>query len=286
MALTLEEYGKLKDFAVLFSGGLDSTAVPLMIGPHTEGGVHLLTFMHRYGSFFNEWSRHQIEPLRRVLGSRVEHQLVDHSEIWREISAARMLRDALKYGGHFVCCLGCQSAMMTYGIMYCLERNITNMFICSSVGGEYAVMSMPVTRIRKSAFYRRFGIRYNSPLLDLGVRKVEERQVVKAAELLPGWGKRRSHNGHQPICLLGFQHSLDVVADAHTTYDPAKVARFLDDKCPIMERIIRRSLSRKGLDPDALIARNIEKCDQEQAAIDALRVERGMVLPPGAQPGA
>jgi hypothetical protein len=282
VALTIEEYGLLEDFSVLFSGGLDSTAVPLMIGPHTRGDIHLLTYMHQYGSLFNEWSRHQIEPLRRELGPRVYHQLIDHTPTWKAISAARMFRDAVKYRGHFVCCLGCQSAMMTETIAYSVERNITNTFICSSVGGEYAVMSMPMTRIRKASFYARFGIRYNAPLLDLGVRKVEERVVTKEADLLPGWGKRRSHNGHQPICLLGFQHGLDVVADVHTTYNPAHVARFLDDKFPTMERLIRERLRQRGFDPDELIQRNLAKYQREQDRIDAHRAERGMALPASA----
>ena len=282
MALTIEEYGLLEDFSVLFSGGLDSTAVPLMIGPHTRGDIHLLTYKHRYGSLFNEWSRHQIEPLRRALGPRVYHQLIDHSLTWKAISASRMVRDAVKYRGHFVCCLGCQSAMMTETIAYSIERNITNTFICSSVGGEYAVMSMPMTRICKASFYARFGIRYNSPLLDLGVRKAEEHEVANESELLPGWGRRRSHNGHQPICLLGFQHSLDVVADVHTTYDPTSIARFLEDKFPIMEKLVRDRLADRGFDPDELIEANLAKFGREQARIDAFRAEQGMSLPVGA----
>ncbi len=282
MALTIEEYGLLEDFSVLFSGGLDSTAVPLLIGPHTRGDVHLLTYMHRYGSLFNEWSRHQIEPIRRVLGPRVYHQLIDHTPTWNAISAARMVLDAVKYRGHFVCCLGCQSAMMTETIAYSIERNITNTFICSSVGGEYAVMSMSMTRLCKAAFYRRFGIRYNAPLLDLGVRKVEERELVKQADLLPGWGRRRSHNGHQPICLLGFQHGLDVVADVHTTYNPAHVKRFIEDKGPVMERLIRARLAERGFDPDELIERNLAKYQREQDRIDAHRAAKGLRLPAGA----
>jgi hypothetical protein len=278
LALTLEEYGLLEDFSVLFSGGLDSTAVPLLVGPKVNGDVHLLTYMHRYGSLFNEWSRRQIEPLRRALGPRVYHQLIDHTDTWRAISAARMLRDMVAHRGHFVCCLGCQSAMMTETIAYSLERNVSNTFICSSVGGEYAVMSMAITRITKARFYERFGIRYNAPLLDLGIRKAEEKVMAREAELLPGWGKRRSHQGHQPICLLGLQHGLDVVMDVHTTYDPARVQGFLEAKFPVMEQLIRARLVERGFDPDELIERNKAKFAREQARIDAHRAERGMVL--------
>ena len=56
MPLTLQEYGCMDSFSVLYSGGLDSCAVPLIIGPHTQGGIHLLTYKHKYGTFFNNWS--------------------------------------------------------------------------------------------------------------------------------------------------------------------------------------------------------------------------------------
>ena len=273
MPLSLEEYGCITDFSVLFSGGLDSTAVPLVVGPQTDGGIHLLTFKHRYGAFFNEWSRKHIPDLQEVLGKRVVHDIVDLTEIWNEIGAKRMLQDLWEYRANWVCCLGCQEAMATYTIAYNLEHNITNTLICSSVGGEYAVMSMTVTRQKNAEFYARYGVRYNAPLLDLGISKPEERAVLAKHGMRPGWGARRSHNGFQPICVLGFQHALDVVFDLHTTYDAERVESFLDSKFVIMDRIIRRMLEARGLDPDACIESNLRRYHQEDEAIRALRAE-------------
>ena len=45
MPLTLEEYKCLESFSVLYSGGLDSCAVALMMGKLIPGGVHL-TYIH------------------------------------------------------------------------------------------------------------------------------------------------------------------------------------------------------------------------------------------------
>jgi hypothetical protein len=72
------------------------------------------------------------------------------------------------------------------------------------------------------------------------------------------------------------------VADVHTTYNPAHVARFLDDKFPTMERLIRERLRQRGFDPDELIQRNLAKYQREQDRIDAHRAERGMALPASA----
>jgi len=276
--LTLDEYRCLQGFSVLYSGGLDSAAVALMIGSEITGPVHLLTYEHRYGALFNEWSRRHNPDMQRILGDRVFHHLVDHTRIWDEIGATRMLQDGLKYKGHFVVCLGCQQAMATHTILHDLEHNITNAFICSSVGGEYAAMSMPVTREKNIEFYARYGIRYNAPLLDLGINKNEERIIMKRFGVEPGWGRRRSHQGYQPICLIGFQHTLDILFDWHTTYPPDRVAEFLDDKALVMDRIIRRGLIERGHDPDALIERNLRKYAEEEAAIQRVRAEREAAL--------
>ena len=182
----------MDSFSVLYSGGLDSCAVPLIIGKHTKGGIHLLTYKHKYGTFFNNWSKKHTPDLQRVLGMRVEHHLIDLTKVWNEVGAKHMVKDALQYKGHWVCCLGCQESMATHTIIYNLERGITNTLICSSVGGEYAVMSMPVTRDKNAEFYARYGIRYNAPLLDLGIGKPEERQVLAEHGIQPGWGARRN----------------------------------------------------------------------------------------------
>lgn len=276
MPLSLPEYSVLKDFSVLYSGGLDSCAVPILIGlnqrPDRRGSVHLLTFKHDYGTLFNEWSRKHTPELQRVLGLRVQHHLMDLTDAWNRIGASRWVRDTLKYGGHWCVCLGCQEAMATHAILYNLERGITNTLICSSVGGEYAVMSMPITRDKNIAFYRRYGVRYNAPLLDLGIGKPEERQLLREHGIDAGWGARRSHQGYQPICLIGLQHSLDIVFDFHTTYPPDRVERFLDDKYVIMDAIIRETLTERGYDPDELIEQNRARYDAETALIDEARL--------------
>ena len=271
----MAEYSVLKDFSVLYSGGLDSCAVPIIIGDNQRadrrGGVHLLTFKHSYGTLFNEWSRRHTPELQRVLGLRVQHHLLDLTEEWNRIGAKRWVRDALKYGGHWCVCLGCQEAMATHAILYNLERGITNTLICSSVGGEYAVMSMPITREKNIEFYSRYGVRYNAPLLDLGIGKPEEREILRRHGIDPGWGARRSHQGYQPICLLGFQHGLDIVFDLHTTYPPDRVARFLDDKYVIMDEVIRETLANKGYDPDELIEANLARHAEEEALLGEVR---------------
>jgi len=278
MPLTEQEYRCLESFSVLYSGGLDSAAVAIMLGQMVDGGVHLLTYRHDYGALFNEWSRKHNADLRRVLGDRVYHHLIDLTETWNEVGAKRMARDMVKYKGHWVCCLGCQQSMATHTIIYNLEHNITNTFICSSIGGEYAAMSMSITRQKNIEFYARYGIRYNAPLMDMGIGKNEERKLLRDHNIEPGWGRRRSHQGFQPICLIGFQHALDILFDWHTTYPPDRVEEFLVEKGKIMDRIIRRTLAERGHDPDALIERNKVVYQREEERILALRASQEQAL--------
>lgn len=274
MPLTREEYAVVRDFSVLYSGGLDSCAVPLIIGANTTGKIELLTFKHQYGTFFNEWSKRHTPELQRVLGERVQHHLIDLTEVWNEVGAKRFIQDAIKYRGHWVGCLGCQESMATHLIIHSLERRIANAFICSSVGGEYAAMSMAVTREKNAEFYARYGIRYNAPLLDLGISKPEERAVLAQHDIEAGWGVRRSHQGFQPICVLGFQHALDIAFDWHTTYPPDRVASFLDAKFEIMDKIIRRALELRGVDPDQAIEETTAQFNAEEVEMRAIRARQ------------
>ena len=94
----------------------------------------------------------------------------------------------------------------------------------------------------------------------------------------PGWGKRRSHQGFQPICLIGFQHTLDILVDWHTTYPPDRVRAFLEEKYVIMDRVIRQMLKDRGHDPDELIERNLAVYNEEEKAIAAVRARRDAIL--------
>lgn len=265
----LARYQHLQNFAVLFSGGLDSTAVALLIGPRVKGTTHLLTYYHHYGTFFNDWSKKHIPELRRVVGEdKVFHNLLDIHSFYDEIAVSTLIRDFFKYRDHFNVCLGCQQAMAARTIIHCLEYNITNAFICSSVGGEYAAMSMPMTRDRNTDFYLRYGIRYDAPLLRHNIAKPEERELLASHNIHPGYGFRRSVQGYQPVCVLGFQHGMDILFDLHTTYRPNRVEAFLDEKFLIMEKIIERWFEQKGIALQPLIDANLALYQAEQAALD------------------
>jgi len=56
------------------------------------------------------------------------------------------------------------------------------------------------------------------------------------------------------------------------------VEAFLEEKAVIMDRIIRRALTERGLDPDELIARNLAQYNEEEEAILKVRAAREQEL--------
>ena len=247
-------------FHVNYSGGLDSAAVAYLMGKKYTGGIYLYTLHHSYGSFFTQWSKRHVKDLKRIFGEdRVEHVIYNQTATFNRLTFKKLISDWRPYGGHLIWCLGCQLAMLTRSIIRCLEHSIPRNFLCSSVGGEYAVMSMPVTRQEMGNLYWQYGIDYRTPLIEYGIDKRMERALLEDAGMWYGYRFRRGVHGVQPICLQGFQHIGDVIFDWHTVYPPDKVAKYIRDKTPVIDAIIREYFDAKNMDVQKLIEKNKEQ---------------------------
>ncbi len=244
-------------FHVNYSGGLDSTAVAYIMGRKYAGDIYLYTLHHSYGSLFVGWSRRHVEDLRRIFGpERVHHVIYNQTQTFNRLTVKRLVADWKPYGGHLIWCLGCQLAMLTHTIIRCLEHSIPRNFLCSSVGGEYAVMSMPVTRREMGRLYWEYGIDYRTPLIEYGIDKRMERALMEDAGMWSGYRFRRGVHGVQPICIQGFQHIGDVVFDWHTVYPPDKVEKYIRDKSPLIGKIVKEYFNEKNMDVEKLIELN------------------------------
>lgn len=244
-------------FNIAYSGGLDSTAVAYIFGRKYTGGIYLYTMHHNYGNLWPQLSERHARDLGRIFGEeRVHHVIVNQTDVFNEITGRSLIKDWKPYGGHAIWCLGCHLGMLTNIVVRCLEHSIPRTAICSSVGGEYAVMSMPVTRQSMSDIYWRYGIEYRAPLLEMGIDKLAERALLKDLGMWIGYRFRRGVHGVQPICIPCFQHLGDVFFDWHTTYDESNVGRYIKDKAVVIDGIVRRKIAEKGLDFDALVAAN------------------------------
>ena len=257
------------DTSVSYSGGLDSTVVAYLAGLKTPGRLHLMTMIHNYGSLFNHWAGRHVVDLKRIHGDkRVIHRYVNHSDVFQELTLKTLLPDLVKYG-HFVWCLGCNLSLMTKVIINNLLYSIPNHLYCSSVGGQYAVMSMSMTHDEWKKLYAEYGIRFQTPLLDADIAKGEERAVMERAGIWVGYRFRRGVHGVQPICIPGFQHILDVLVDFHTTYDPDKVQKYIRSRWPMMKAIVAEFFRQRNLPLDELIQRNMRQYEAAEKLIAA-----------------
>jgi hypothetical protein len=246
-------------FTVCYSGGLDSTIVGWIMGKRYTGMIHLWTLHHNYGSLFVKWSKRHAVDMQRIFGQeRVVHTINNISKTFQQLTLENFWGD-LQEHGHFIWCLGCQMSMMAEVIAYNLIHGVPRTFMCSSVGGEYAVMSMPATRKTKAVIYESYGIDYRFPLLDMSITKPEERMLMEDAGMWPGYRFRRGVHGVQPICIPGLQHIGDVVADLHTQYPPEKVAAYIESRADLIRAMVTEWVTAAGLDVDEQIALNKER---------------------------
>jgi len=232
------------DASICYSGGLDSTSVAYFAANQQQGRVHLLTLDHGYGYLFNRrWSRRTSRSLAGAIGpDRVVHRIVDTHALHRRLGIRSLLRDRLKYGQWFGCCLSCTMAMVTEAIVYNLRNGVPHLMMGSSVGGQYAVMSMPGTVALLKAYCGDYGITYSTPLLDDVIVKAQERAALEEAGVVTGIRFLDKHSfGNQGYCMLSLQHLPDVLFNAHPEYDPGSVERFFLDKLPICRRHVEES---------------------------------------------
>ncbi len=255
IASALDDLDIVGDVTVCFSGGLDSSTVAYLAGRGRDNRVHLFTLDHGYGYLFNSWARRPGRDLGRALGpGRVVHHYGRTKELFDKLAMGSLVRDRLRYGQSFGCCLGCTMAMITNVIIYNLERGVPHVMMGSSMGGTYAVMSMPVTVELQKSYCARYGIRYSPLLLEKKIVKKVERDLLDEANVFRGWRFLDKHSfGNQGYCLLSLQHMPDVLLNVHPEYDPEQVRRFFLDKLPICDRYIEDHFARKGQDMASLV---------------------------------
>jgi len=235
----------LGDVSIGYSGGLDSTTVAVLAARQGKGAVHLHTLRHGYGYLFYWWVGRTLPSLRRALGpDRVFHRYVNTRDLFRAIALQPLLADRRRYGQGFGCCLGCTLAIVTKMVIYNLERNIPHIMFGSSVGGEYAVMSMPVTVERLRAFCARYGILYSAPLLENRIVKADERALLDELGVYRGVRFLNKHSfANQGYCLLSLQHLPDVLFNVHPVYRPENVRAFIEDRLPACDRYIESAFA-------------------------------------------
>ncbi len=257
------------DVTVCYSGGLDSTTVAYLAARQERGRVHLFTLDHGYGYLLNGWSKNTARSLGHAVGEdRVVHRIVNTHPLHKRLGIDSAVSDRRRYGQWFGCCMACTMSMITEAVIYNLERKIPHIMMGSSVGGQYAVMSMPVVIELQKEYCGRYGIIYSTPLLDDVIVKSQERKTLADAGIFRGLRFLDKHSfGNQGYCLLSLQHLPDVLFNRHDNYDPAMVRAFFLDKLPICEAYIADYFGRTNQKLEPLVERLRDLWPEDEDAI-------------------
>lgn len=156
----------MKRIAILFSGGVDSTAAAVLMAKQFDQ-IHLLSF-RRQGLYNIERTQINAGLLSKKYGNdNFLHQILDITKLFSMISYSQYVRSLAKYGFFVLStCGACKLSMHIRALIYCLDNDIH--FIAD--GANKHMYYFPdqtieyIEEIRK--MYARFKINYLNPVFD------------------------------------------------------------------------------------------------------------------------
>ncbi len=155
----------MKEVAVLFSGGTDSTAAAALLAQSYDR-LHLLSYGHS-GIFRPENSRVNVALLRERFGDRFVHEVFDVDRLFRWITYLDYWENLRRFGFfNLTTCGLCKLSMHVRTLAYCLEHGLSEV-----ADGANRHMSHFPAQMREGldelrAMYERFGIAYTNPVFD------------------------------------------------------------------------------------------------------------------------
>jgi len=156
----------MKEAAILFSGGTDSTlAAALALERYDR--LHLLTCT-RFGLFRPEHTRLNADKLAARFGrDRVRHVFLPVDGIFRQVSYGRYFHYLLKYGFFNLSTCGlCKLAMHLRAAVYCVENGITDLCDGANKGMNLFPDQMDTVIEKTRRMHLKAGVNYTTPVFD------------------------------------------------------------------------------------------------------------------------
>ncbi|MCK4650991.1 7-cyano-7-deazaguanine synthase [Candidatus Babeliales bacterium] len=183
-----------KEIVVLYSGGLDSSALVGMCGARKYDIVHLLTFDN--GAQYNlEMSKIKLDEFRRVFPKTTFiHKIISVRYLFKEISLIDIEEDILQYKTNLLC-VGCKMSMHAFAVIYAKENNI-NIVIDGFVKRQNHFPEQDqsfIDEIKK--IYKKYNVVYKSPLYFIVQEKKDVKNILSRYNL--------STKSIEPECLFG-----------------------------------------------------------------------------------
>jgi len=156
----------MKRIAILYSGGVDSTAAAVILEKHFDE-IHLLSF-RRLGLFNVERIKKNVELLKIKFGKeKFIHIIININKLFKMVSYAGYFKSLTKYGFFLLSTCGlCKLSMHIRALIYCLDNDIHSV----ADGANKHMVYFPdqtggyINEIKD--FYSRFQINYLNPVFN------------------------------------------------------------------------------------------------------------------------
>jgi len=156
----------MKEIAILYSGGTDSTAAAVLMSKEFDK-VHLLTYQ-RFGIFSIKNSSFNYPFLENKFGKdKFIHKILKVDRLFKEISYVQYGKNLKKYGFFLLAtCELCKLTMHLRTLVYCLENNIKAVACGANKNMIFFPDQTPECMVEIRKFYARYGISYFNPVYD------------------------------------------------------------------------------------------------------------------------
>ena len=155
----------MKEIAVLFSGGTDSTAAVALLAESYDR-LHLLSYGHS-GISKPENSRTNVRLLEQRFGERFEHRIYDVDRLFRWVTYLNYWENVRKFGFfNLTTCGLCKLSMHVRTLVYCLDHGIGEVADGANRHMSHFPAQMQEVLDELRDLYARFGIVYQNPVFD------------------------------------------------------------------------------------------------------------------------
>jgi len=254
---------KRNEIALMFSGGVDSTASAVMLAEHYDK-VHLVTYRNGYGHWYHHRSQMRVDELNRRLGDRFTFSLVSTKGYFDDVVVNSVLADYKRYRSGFIWFMGCKMAMHMRTILFCLEHGLSHATDGSNSDTaemvEQSLLSLSLIRF----FYEDHTVDFGTPVYE--IRRAESRELIRELDIRMGVQVMDRHLCIQPTCVAGELYYLPyLLMNKPVNHDEQQVSRFIEEKETICRRIMGAYLEGRGIDLDALLADRRQQLEQLRA---------------------
>lgn len=240
------------EIALMFSGGLDSTATALRLAEQHER-VHLVTYRNGYGHFRHDRSRRRAQELRRAAGDKFTFTLISTKQAFEQIVVRSIGADYRRFGSGFVWCLGCKLAMHARSALFCLRRGLLTMADGSNSDTdemvEQSLLSLSLIRF----FYEDLGVDFGTPVYDDA--REASRDALRGGGVRTGLTVLDRQLGIQPSCVAGALYYLPyLLLNKAVKHEEDRVAGFFEAKTELARSLVDGWLAQEGVTLQEVLA--------------------------------